>query len=68
MFDNLILSLNTVTPVLILTVLGMILKKIKLLPDGFYSAADKYVFDIALPASAPDTRVCAFFGRYGSRL
>ena len=50
MLDNLILSLNTVTPVLILTVLGMILKKIKLLPDGFYSAADKFVFDIALPA------------------
>ena len=49
MLDNLILSLNTVTPVLILTVLGMVLKKIRLLPDGFYSAADKYVFDIALP-------------------
>ena len=49
MLDNLILSLNTVTPVLILTVLGMVLKKIRLLPDGFYSAADKFVFDIALP-------------------
>ena len=49
MLDNLILSLNTVTPVLILTVLGMVLKKVKLLPDSFYSAADKYVFDIALP-------------------
>ena len=49
MLDNLILSLNTVTPVLILTVLGMVLKKIRLLPDSFYSAADKYVFDIALP-------------------
>ena len=40
MFDNLILSLNTVTPVLILTLLGMFMKKIKLLPDSFYSAAD----------------------------
>lgn len=50
MFDNLILSLNTVTPVLILTLLGMLLKKIKLLPDSFYSGADKFVFDIALPA------------------
>ena len=50
MLDNLILSLNTVMPVLILTVLGMILKKIKLLPDSFYSGADKFVFDIALPA------------------
>lgn len=49
MLDNLILSLNTVTPVLILTVLGMLLKKIKLLPDSFYSGADKFVFDIALP-------------------
>ena len=42
MFDNLILSLNTVTPVLILTLLGMFMKKIKLLPDSFYSSADKY--------------------------
>ncbi len=50
MFDNLILSLNTVTPVLVLTLLGMLLKKIKLLPDSFYSGADKFVFDIALPA------------------
>lgn len=50
MFDNLILSLNTVTPVLILTLLGMLMKKIKLLPDSFYSGADKFVFDIALPA------------------
>ena len=50
MLDNLLLSLNTVTPVLILTVLGMMLKKIKLLPDSFYSGADKFVFDIALPA------------------
>ena len=50
MLDNLILSLNTVTPVLLLTLLGMLLKKIKLLPDSFYSGADKFVFDIALPA------------------
>lgn len=50
MFDNLILSLNTVTPVLILTLLGMFMKKIKLLPDSFYSAADKYVFNLALAA------------------
>ena len=50
MLDNLILSLNTVTPVLLLTVLGMVLKKTRLLPDSFYSAADKFVFDIALPA------------------
>ncbi len=50
MFDNLILSLNTVTPVLVLTLLGMLMKKIKLLPDSFYSGADKFVFDIALPA------------------
>ncbi len=50
MFDNFILSLNTVTPVLILTLLGMLMKKIKLLPDSFYSGADKFVFDIALPA------------------
>lgn len=49
MLDNLLLSLNTVTPVLILTVLGMLLKKIKLLPDSFYSGADKFVFNIALP-------------------
>ena len=50
MFDNLILSLNTVTPVLVLTLLGMFMKKIKLLPDSFYSAADKYVFNLALAA------------------
>ena len=50
MLDNLILSLNTVTPVLILTLLGMFMKKIKLLPDSFYAAADKYVFNLALAA------------------
>ncbi|MBO5701240.1 MAG: AEC family transporter [Clostridia bacterium] len=50
MLDNLILSLNTVTPVLVLTLLGMLMKKIKLLPDSFYSGADKFVFDLALPA------------------
>lgn len=50
MLDNLLLSLNTVTPVLILTLLGMLLKKVKLLDDSFYSAADKFVFNIALPA------------------
>ena len=49
MLDNLILSLNTVTPVLILTVLGMILKKIKLLPDSFYSAADKLYIHCRIP-------------------
>ncbi len=50
MLDNLILSLGTVTPVLLLTLLGMLLKKIKLFPDSFYSGADKFVFDLALPA------------------
>ncbi len=50
MLDNLLLSLNTVLPVLILTVVGIVLKRIKLLPDAFYDGADKFVFKIALPA------------------
>ncbi len=50
MLENLIISIRAVAPVLLLTLLGMFLKKIKLLPDAFYDGADKFVFKVALPS------------------
>ncbi|MCQ2426984.1 MAG: AEC family transporter [Clostridia bacterium] len=49
MLNNLILSLNTVLPIVILTAVGMLLGKLKLFSDAFYSGADKFVFKVALP-------------------
>jgi len=49
MANNFILSLNTVLPIVILTGVGMLLGKLKLFSDAFYSGADKFVFKVALP-------------------
>lgn len=38
-------------PLVLLTVIGFFIKKIKLLPDTFYPAAEKFVFRVALPCS-----------------
>lgn len=50
MLNNLLLSTKTVLPIVLLVCVGMFLKKIKLLPDAFYSGADKFVFKVALPS------------------
>lgn len=50
MGENLLLSLRTVMPIILLIGLGMFLKKRKFLSDEFYNDADKFVFKLALPA------------------
>ena len=47
--ENFIFSLNATIPIFILIVLGWILMKAGILTKGFNSAADKYVFKVALP-------------------
>ncbi|MBQ7591049.1 MAG: AEC family transporter [Clostridia bacterium] len=49
MADNLILSLKTVLPMVILTGVGIFLGKIKLFGEAFYAGADKFVFKVSLP-------------------
>ncbi len=49
MLDSLLFSLNSVAPIFILTMLGALFGKKKLLNEGFLSAADKMVFKICLP-------------------
>ena len=47
--ENLIFSLNVTVPIFLIILVGGLLKRIGILTDGFSSAADKYVFKIALP-------------------
>lgn len=49
--EQLQFSFNTVAPLLFLVLIGIFLQKIKLLPDEFYSQAEKFVFRVALPCS-----------------
>ena len=49
--NELIFSLNTVLPLVLLVVIGFFIKKINLLKDEFYPAAEKFVFRVALPCS-----------------
>lgn len=49
--DELMFSLNIVLPLLLLAMCGFVLKKLALLPDSFYQAAEKLVFKVALPCS-----------------
>lgn len=51
MLANLQSSLNSIVPIFIIILLGYLLKRIKLLNDGFLTVADKLVFKCALPAS-----------------
>ncbi len=44
-------SVNTILPLLFLVALGAFLKKINLVPESFYGAAEKLVFKLALPCS-----------------
>lgn len=50
MIENLIFSLNSTLPVFLVIVVGWILKQRKMLTDGFCSAAEKFNFQITLPA------------------
>ena len=50
MANNLLLSARTVLPIVLLVGVGMLLNKIKLLPEAFYNGADKFVFKVALPS------------------
>ena len=48
---ELIFSLNTVCPLILLVALGFIIKKLGILPKEFFTSAEKLVFKIALPCS-----------------
>ena len=48
--QNLIYSLNVVTPIFLLVFLGWLLKRKKVFSDKFFSSCDKFVFRIALPS------------------
>lgn len=47
--ENILYSLNTVAPIFILVILGVILKKKKFADSSFFSACDKLGFKICLP-------------------
>ncbi len=49
MLSNLTYSLNAVTPIVLLVLLGVFLKRIGLIDDGFTTVAEKVVFKVALP-------------------
>jgi len=49
LLSNLTYSINAVTPIVILVLLGVFLRRIGLIGDGFTSAAEKVVFKVALP-------------------
>lgn len=47
--ENFIFSLNATIPIFLLIILGWVLMKFGILTKGFNSAADKFVFKVALP-------------------
>lgn len=49
--DNLIYSLNVVTPIFLLVIIGYILRRIHLMSDRFADEGSKLVFNLALPCS-----------------
>lgn len=50
MFDKLLFTCNAVLPIILCILLGYFLKRIKLLPDGFWKMANKLCFRVCLPA------------------
>jgi len=50
MLDNLMYSLNATVPVFLVMVIGYILKQIKMLDDRFCTVANKFNYNITLPA------------------
>lgn len=49
MIDNFIFSISIVIPIFLVMLTGYILKKKKIVGDGFVKAANKLIFNIALP-------------------
>ena len=49
MLESFIYSFNSVSPIFLLVLFGMLLKKIGFLKDDFCKIADKLVFNVALP-------------------
>ena len=50
MLDIFLYSVNSVVPIFIVVVLGWVIKKTRFLDQAFFSGADKFVFNFALPA------------------
>lgn len=51
MLEHMILTLNTTVPFILLAVLGIFLRRIKLINDNFVSIGNKVVFYVAIPAT-----------------
>lgn len=67
--SNFIFAINTVLPVFLLIILGIILKRVNILDDGFIRKSSKLVFTIALPVLIFRTISRASFGDiYDSRV
>ena len=49
--DYIILTLNTILPVMILIIIGYLLKKKNIITDSFVTISSKIVFNLALPAT-----------------
>jgi len=50
MFEKLLFTCNAVLPIILVILLGYFLKRIKLLPEGFWKMANKLCFRVCLPA------------------
>ncbi len=48
--ENLIFSVNTVAPVFLIILLGIVFKKVKIIDEGFVSTSSQLVFNVSLPA------------------
>lgn len=49
--QNFLFALNVTLPVFLVILLGWVLRRVHILNDGFCSAGNKYVFQVALPVS-----------------
>ena len=50
MLQNFIYSVNVILPIFILVSLGVILKRLRVIPENFSDAVDKLIFKLGLPA------------------
>lgn len=50
MLENFLYSVNVILPIFILVSLGVILKKVRVIPENFSDAVDKLIFKLALPS------------------
>ena len=71
MWSNILFTINTVTPVFIIILIGIFLKKIHFIKDEFINQGSKIVFNVALPSlifskiSKADFGQIANFGELG---